>query len=162
MHFVLDLVEFDSHDLHPVSLSCGGSIDFLFDEVFCHGVMVMLMLVGDLELLFDEKLHLRNLGLALGVVNMDSCLSSFLRSENVLVESAPHRRLALVDAAPGLDIRSFFLLIACLELNCWLSDHKDLLVLHLVVSFVVEKLSLDIVLDLSFWLVSVLLVGKVE
>jgi hypothetical protein len=70
--------------------------------------------------------------------------------------------VALVDATPSLDVRSLLLFFTCLESNCWLSDGKDLLVLHLIVAFVVEELGLDIVLDLSFGLMSVLLVGEVE
>jgi hypothetical protein len=90
LHFVLDLVEFDGHLLRPVALSCSRSIDLFLDEMSCHGMVVMLVLVGDLKLLFDEKLHCRYLGLALGVVNVDSCFGGFLGSEDVLVESAPH------------------------------------------------------------------------
>ena len=120
------------------------------------------VLGGDSETLFDEELDGTDSKFALLIVDFDLSFGVLVRHEHVLVEHGFHRRAALVDAAPRLDVALLLLLVFLDEFDGLFTDDQHLFKLHLLALVDGVEDRLDVVLDLSLGLFSALLVLEVD
>ena len=153
--FVTDVVEIEFHVGEPLALASSRALDSLVHKTF--RVSVRVMTSFNSQSLLDVEANSVRSDLAVGVVNMDFTSAHLSRHELVLFKHAPHRRGALIAAAPGLDLASLLLFLTHLESNGLLTDDENLLVLHHIV-LVVKDLGLDVVLDLGLRLFARVLV----
>lgn len=106
---------------------------------------------SDSHSLLNEKLNLTNIELAAGVINMNHCFCKFLWSINVLLEGWPHGGDTLIDAAPCSNLWCFLLLLTDFELFARFSDCENLLIFHVLRTFLGEEDCLNEVLYFCLW-----------
>ena len=116
----------------------------------------------DRENLLNEELDLRYGQLTLAVVDVDHGFGHLLWGVDVFLVGGPHSGLALIDAAPGRDLRLLMLVLVHPKLNLLLTNHQHLLVLHLVAVVVRVQGRLYVVLSLGLWVLTLAFVLEVH
>lgn len=115
-----------------------------------------------LESLLNSKLNFSAVNSAVFVVNVNKSSDTFVWHEDILLELGSHLGCTLVKAAACCDLTGLFLFLSLFEGNGWLPNNQKLFVLHSVVIVMSDKFCLNSVLDLSLWLLLLLLFGEVE
>ena len=128
--FILDFSQVESKLSGPVGNTSSWSIDSAIDEPVSVGVAVMISMDG--KSLLDEEGDAMGSDLTMLIVDFNLTFSHFVWKEDVLVENTLHRGSTLADAAPSLDLTSFRLSFADDKVDGFLTDSKNLLVLHII------------------------------
>ena len=149
-----DLIQLELHVVNPLLGGCGiRASGGRRDE--CSNVIVTASSSLDMKSLLDRESDLRDIELALRVVDLNLSFSDLTGREDVLVEHGLHLRYALLHAAPCCDFLRAPLSGVGLQLDRPLTDGNDLLVLHLVSWVHRVQVGLQVVLNFGLGVVMI-------